>query len=51
MVINVKIRSLCLFSVDQVTGVFVNAIEDPDNNGDSITITMKGTNTIPVPRP
>ena len=50
MVINVKIHSLCLFSVDQITGVFVKAIEDTDNNGDSITITMKGANT-PSPDP
>ena len=45
------IRSLSLFSVDQVTEVFVKAIEDPDNNGDSIIITMKGANNIPIPRP
>uniref|UniRef100_A0A8B8DR84 15-hydroxyprostaglandin dehydrogenase [NAD(+)] n=1 Tax=Crassostrea virginica TaxID=6565 RepID=A0A8B8DR84_CRAVI len=40
-----------IMSVDQVTEVFVKAIEDTNNNGDSIIITMKGANNIPIPRP
>lgn len=38
-------------STDHVIPVFVNAIEDEDNNGSVISITLKGANKVPLPMP
>uniref|UniRef100_A0A8B8DW40 15-hydroxyprostaglandin dehydrogenase [NAD(+)] n=1 Tax=Crassostrea virginica TaxID=6565 RepID=A0A8B8DW40_CRAVI len=40
-----------VMSIDKITQEFLKAIEDETNNGESITITMKGVNNIPSPRP
>lgn len=38
-------------STDHIIPVFVNAIEDEDNNGSVISITLKGANKVPLPMP
>lgn len=45
------IEKFGVMSTDHVIPVFVNAIEDEDNNGSVISITLKGANKVPLPMP
>lgn len=45
------IEKFGIMSTDHIIPVFVNAIEDEENNGSVISITLKGANKIPLPMP
>lgn len=45
------IEKFGIMSTDDIVPVFVNAIEDENNNGSVISITLKGSNAVPLPVP